>query len=100
MSSVNTLTQVGVRQRVHGRGVLLVVKELGFLNVRSVEALPMAQTVPCNEDQHPLPKFNLLNSRAACGNTPSALCSLFQRPENLCRMLFLYYRNRKEGKGG
>ncbi len=36
-------------------GVILVVKELGFLNVRSVVTLPMAQYVPCNEDQHTLP---------------------------------------------
>jgi hypothetical protein len=49
---------VGVGQRVHGTGVIPLVKELGFLNVRPVVALPMAQTVPCNEDQHPLPKSN------------------------------------------
>ncbi len=39
-------------------GLVLVVKELGFLNVRSVVALTMAQTVPSNEDHHPLPKPN------------------------------------------
>ncbi len=45
------------------RGAVLVVKELGFLNVRSVVALPMMaqQTVPCNEDQDPLPKSKLLS---------------------------------------
>ncbi len=36
----------------------LVVKELGFLNVRSGVALPSAETVPCNDDQHTLPKSN------------------------------------------
>jgi hypothetical protein len=49
------------------RGVILilVVKELGFLNVRSGVALPMAEYmyyvyyVPCTEDQHPLPKSNV-----------------------------------------
>jgi hypothetical protein len=45
-----------------GRGwtgvLVLVVKELGFLHVRSVVALPMAETVPWDEDQHPLPKSN------------------------------------------
>ncbi len=53
--------------RLLGRGwtgVVLVVKELGFLNVRSVEALPMAQTVPWDEDQHPLPKHNPLGNQA------------------------------------
>ncbi len=33
-------------------GVILVVKELGFLNVRSVEALHMAQNVRLDEDQY------------------------------------------------
>ena len=45
-------------------GVILAVKELGSLNVRSVVALYVAQYVPRNEDQHPLPKSNLcLSSR-------------------------------------
>jgi hypothetical protein len=35
--------------------VILVVKELGFLNLRSVEALHMAHYVPLDEDQHTLP---------------------------------------------
>ncbi len=48
---------MGLRQRVDG-WVLLVVQELGFLNVRSVVALPMAEYVPWDEDQHPLPKSN------------------------------------------
>ncbi len=39
-------------------GIILEVKELGFLNVRSVEALHVAQTVPCNEDQRALPYIN------------------------------------------
>ncbi len=38
-------------------GVILVVRELVFLNVRSVEALHMAQYVPLDEDQHTLPYF-------------------------------------------
>jgi hypothetical protein len=38
--------------------VTLVVKELGFLNVRSVEALDMAQNVPLDGDQHTLPYFD------------------------------------------
>jgi hypothetical protein len=35
----------------------LVVKELDFLNVRSVhvQALHMAHYVPCHKDQHTLP---------------------------------------------
>ncbi len=43
---------------MHDMGVILVVKELGFLNVRSVVALHMAQYVPCNEDQHTPPYFD------------------------------------------
>ncbi len=39
-------------------GVLLVVKELGFLNMRSGEALHMAEYVPLDEDQHTLPYFD------------------------------------------
>ncbi len=53
-----------------GRGwtgvVLAVVKELGFPNVRSVVALPSAQTVPSNEHQHqhPLPKSNPMSTQS------------------------------------
>jgi hypothetical protein len=39
-------------------GVIIVVKELGFLNVRSIEALHLAEYVPLNEDQHTLPYLN------------------------------------------
>jgi hypothetical protein len=53
----NTKCRVGLKGR-GWTGVLLVVKELGFLNVRSVVALPMAQTVRWDEDQHTLPKSN------------------------------------------
>ncbi len=40
------------------------MEELGFLNVRSVVALPMAQTVtvPLDEDQHTLPYFDRIFS--------------------------------------
>jgi hypothetical protein len=38
--------------------VILVVKELYFMNVRSVEALHMAEYVPSNEDPHTLPHFD------------------------------------------
>jgi hypothetical protein len=35
--------------------VILVVKELDFLNVRSVQELHVAEYVPLDEDQHTLP---------------------------------------------
>jgi hypothetical protein len=48
--------------------VILVVKELGFLNVRSrsVEALPMAQTVPLDEDQHYFDRVRNVEMRTNC----------------------------------
>jgi hypothetical protein len=49
---------VGLRQSVHVHGCSSCSKEQGFLNVRSVEAMHMAQYVPCNEDQHTLPYFD------------------------------------------
>ncbi len=72
-------------------GVVLVVKELGFLNVRSVEALHVAQTVPCNEDQHTLPQSN----PQLYAERTSALMYLRQNPlpmdlaENLHTYVFL-----------
>ncbi len=46
--------------------VILVVKELGCLNVRSVEALPMAQTVPLDEDQHYFDRVRNVEMRTNC----------------------------------
>ncbi len=46
------------RQSGQGTGVILVVKELGFLNESSVEALYLGQYVPLDAHEHTLPSLS------------------------------------------